>query len=78
MQVGLFGPKLVKVIVPVGLEPPLRVDESEMGLPIVTEPEAVVTIDGEACDTVDVSPGALQGPATEALLASPLYVAIHR
>ena len=62
------------MIVPVGLEPPDRTAESEIELPAVTGPEAVVVTAGPALLTrVEVSFASLHaGVRAELLFASPL------
>jgi hypothetical protein len=77
-HVSLLGPNSVKVMVPVGVTPPLSVAVSEIAPPNATLGDAVVLIAGVAWAIVDVSFGALHAPVTAALLASPLYAAIHR
>ncbi len=67
-----FGPKSVKVTVPVGLEPPASVAVSEIApAPNVTPADACVEIVGEALPTATDSFGSLHEPLTAALFASP-------
>ena len=72
VQVALAGPNALKVMVPVGLKPPDRVAESEIGPPTVTGPAAVVTMAGVARVTVVLSPWAPHALTTGLLLMSPL------
>ena len=72
MQVALFGPYAVNVIVPVGLTPPDSVPVSLIVPPAGTVAEATVVIAGAAFVTVTDSPGAPQPETAAALFASPL------
>jgi hypothetical protein len=77
VQVGLFGPNTVNVIVPVGLKPPDNTPESLTVPPAaVPEAEAVVTIAGAAGPTVTASPDAPQADVTDVLFESPEYEAL--
>jgi hypothetical protein len=71
-HVELFGPKALKVMVPVGDAPPARLAVSEIVPPAVAEAVAWVVIVGLALVTVEVSAGSLQAVVAELLLTSPL------
>jgi hypothetical protein len=71
-HVELFGPKALKVMVPVGDAPPARVAVSEILPPAVAEGVAWVVMVGLALVTVEVSAGSLQAVVAELLLTSPL------
>ena len=51
VHVTLFGPKTLKVMVPVGADPPERMAVSVIGLPVRTEPDT-----GAGGDTVGPKP----------------------
>ncbi len=72
VQVGLSGPKRLKVMVPVGLKPPERVATSLTGWPNATGGATWVTMAGWSWVTTVVSLGAPQGLVEPALLTSPL------
>ena len=74
-QVELSGPKRLKVMVPVGSEPPARTAVSEMAPPAAANGVARVVIVGPALATVEVSPGSLQVAVVALLAASPPYAA---
>ena len=76
-QVALSGPNRVKVIMPVGLNPPASVAVSLIVPPSATEPDASVVIVGTALVTTTDSPGSLQAPVTKVLPPS-LYEAMYR
>jgi hypothetical protein len=74
LQLLLFGPKRLNVIVPVGATPFESVATSEtVPLPrLIDDGEAVVVSEGEVLPTVTVSPGALHAEVAVLLLPSPL------
>jgi len=76
-QVVLSGPNTLKVMVPVGLTPPLKVALSVITPPTGTAGEATVVMATLASATVNRSVGSLhpKGVVIGAKLASPLKVA---
>jgi hypothetical protein len=77
VHVALFGPKTLNVIVPVGAWP-VSVAVSEMGWPTVAVGVAVVVSCGVDWASTLISPASPQVVLTEALAASPEYVAIQK
>jgi hypothetical protein len=72
LQVALFGPNRVKVIVPAGLTPAESMAVSLTVPPTGTVPDAVVFRVGVALPTTTLSLGSLHKVVTAVLLASPL------
>ena len=72
VQVGLAGPKRVKVTVPVGAGVPVTVAVSRTGLPMGTGLRAEVTMVTGLWVTTDASLGAPHGLVAEGWSTSPL------
>ena len=70
-QLALFGPKRVKVMLPVGLNPAVSVAVSEMVLPTPAEPEACVVRPGVCLATTTDSLASPHAVAVALLLSSP-------
>jgi hypothetical protein len=81
LHVASPGPNSLKVIDPVGLDPPASTAVSEMLPPTLTGADAVVEsagVPGPAAETTTDSPVSLHAVATAALPPSPEYEATNR
>jgi hypothetical protein len=77
-QLASSGPNTAKVMVPLGLKPPVRVAVALMVLPRVVASEALTEMAVAALVTTTLSLRAPQPLATPSLFPSPEYEAVQR